>query len=186
MNPIPKEHPILFQAEMIRQILSGNKTQTRRLVKCPRGLEEIWQDGAAHFDIMHNGRDGYDVVEWEADHAIKHALMCPYGQPGDRLWLRERVADTTKYRALSRLLLEITAVRVERLQDISEADAVAEGVETHADSYCSFRDYSCENKWFGNDSLAAGASYRTLWESIHGPGSWQRNEWVWVVTFEKV
>lgn len=184
------ERPILMSAPMVRAILAGTKTQTRRVVKATRGLIDGCQDAST-------------VHAW--------VPRCPYGEPGDRLWVREAFmhepADycweasvsipcrpaTTVYRAdypesmpgegwkpsihmpyaLSRITLEITGVRVERLQDISEADALAEG---------------CIGK-LAEDAPAlddARAEYRELWERINGPGSWDANPWVWVVEFKRV
>jgi len=87
------------------------------------------------------------------------SILCPYGQPGDRLWVRETC-------------LEVTSVRVERLQDISEKDCWAEG---------------CEGT---DDDVTGGRSgyrqYLALWESINGPGSWDANPWVWVIEFQRI
>ena len=149
--PHAKERPIIFSGPMIRAILEGRKTQTRRIVK-PNCLSKL----------------------------------SPYGRTGDRLWVRETWGHNPEgpgyvYRSdgdfdmkfhgdrwrpsihmprwASRITLEVTGVRVERLQDINEEDALAEGVE-HA--------------------------FRSLWESINGPGSWDANPWVWVVEFRRV
>lgn len=198
-----KERPILFSGSMVRAILAGTKTQTRRVVKHkiigpnpPTGI----------FDWHHPRTD-----EWMGAHGggIKFGLtnaarLCPYGQPGDRLWVREAfyvgVEGGPIYRACidqgladfvdavrkrygekwvpsihmprwaSRILLEIVGVRVERLQDINEWDAIDEGV--------------------GGDVKVAPCfaveRYRALWESINGPGSWDANPWVWVVEFKRV
>lgn len=189
-----KERPILFSAPMVRALLAGTKSQTRRVVKPqPRILAGellCWKDDALTDDQM--------------------AVRCPYGSPGDRLWVREAFmhepADycweasvsipcrpaSTVYRAdfhesqpgegwkpsihmprsLSRILLDVTAVRVERLQDISATDAIAEGLSTRLrehDAVCHLLD-----------------QYRDLWESINGPESWDANPWVWVVEFKRV
>jgi hypothetical protein len=83
----------------------------------------------------------------------------------------------------SRITLQVTGVRVERLQDISQADAIAEGIE---------RVGPWKNYWLGDRGAAgmhcssAVMSYRTLWESINGPGSWDANPWVWVIEFERL
>lgn len=184
-----KERPILFSAPMVRALLAGTKTQTRRVVK-----PQPEQGCIGHFG------PGNPFIRGERD-----ATRCPYGQPGDRLWVREAFmhepADycweasvsipcrpaSTVYRAdfhesqpgegwkpsihmprsLSRILLEVTAVRVEQLQDISESDAMAEGCYT--DPACPAYD-----------------AYRSLWEQINGPGSWDANPWVWVVEFKRV
>lgn len=187
-----KERPILFSAPMVRAILYGRKTQTRRIMKDP------FND-------------------------------CPYGKPGDRLWVRETWANVKTEptwtgaamceegqivyradfgpepvdwnwrpsihmpRAASRINLEITGIRVERLNDISESDAVAEGIESFRpvpgdgpgsiyDGYI-YKDYTGKNAvpYFITDPRE---SFRTLWESINGPGSWGKNPWVWVIDFQ--
>jgi hypothetical protein len=134
-----------------------------------------------------------------------HQEGCPYGVPGDRLWVREcwscldshsRPGSRIAFRAdtadgervrvdapwrpsihmprwASRLTLEVTGVRVERLQDISEEDALAEGMERHL----------WEETMHGDTHLQV-LDYRALWESINGPGSWDANPWVWAVSFK--
>lgn len=181
-----KERPILFSGPMVRAILEGRKTQTRRIWK-PR---KNWQDEC---------EDGYSMPHFVDGDGEFHDQPCPYGQPGDRLWVREtwRVADGgTKYyeyaadrsvlreavdeacclkwkpsihmkRAASRITLEVVAVRVERLQEITPGDAVAEGIGH-------------------SDVDAAVVSYSSLWDRINGRGSWDANPWVWVVEFRKV
>lgn len=184
------ERPILFSAPMVRAILNGTKTQTRRVVKpqpvATRGSKKPW---CSIEDLL---------------------KTCPYGQPGDRLWVREsgwerpertprmmrEGADTWEPyyydadgwidedhadfkrwgfrrrpsihmpRWASRIDLEITAVRVERLQDISEPDAKAEGVDPQF--------------------LLARTGFVSLWESINGTASWDENPWVWVIEFKRV
>lgn len=186
-----KERPILFSGPMVRALLAGTKTQTRRVVK-PSAMLGGWETG-------HNAR-GDITSRWPLACGLKPA-RCPYGQPGDRLWVREAFAGSIAYerhgyplkewgnklwyvadgeprsgqwtrprpsihmpRCLSRITLEVTGVRVERLQDISEADAIAEGIGH-------------------GDVDAAVADYAALWEQINGPGSWDANPWVWVVSF---
>ena len=190
--------PILFSGAMVRALLDGSKTQTRRALKVR--CQEIGE------------RDDGSLWPWSEnpDTAADHWHACPYGQPGDRLWVRETFCDLgdgeIEYRAdgecdanvvprwtpsihmpraASRILLEIVSVRVERLQDISAADAKAEGVRPDE-----VRQISC----FGlgqkdRDALrkeAAVRPYSVLWESINGAGSWQTNPWVWVVEFKQV
>ena len=193
-----KYRPMLYSGPMVRGLLDGSKTQTRRACKL-------------------DYRPGMPEPELQS-----FLLSCPYGQPGWRLWVREsfcpiypqdptynngepieydyaatyvhgyRLGDSLGLkkkwkpsihmpRFASRITLEITGVRVERLQDISEADAIAEGIEREAG-------------WWKNYDPSAGwrywespiQSYRTLWESINGPGSWEANPWVWVVEFRRV
>jgi len=215
-----KERPILFSGPMVRAILEGRKTMTRRAMK-PQphdGVDSVeWQDciitgcntpDQSGFAMM---RDG--VIESEA-------IRCHYGAPGDRLWVREtfgypeqnedngvvyRATDptwdeaTTKYcktmlwnpsifmpRWASRITLEITGVRVERLREISGRDAIAEGVEHFTvnvgdATVTTFRDYLT-----GETNRAARQSFETLWKSINGADSWDANPWVWVVEFRRV
>jgi hypothetical protein len=206
-----RERGMIFNAEMVRAILEGQKTQTRRVVKAA--------DGAAGFneewDI--NGEEIF-IVLGEKDHTgmnpVLGALACPHGQPGDRIWVREtfrvhsRATDvaTLVYKAserqswteqthrvpvsvcnkpaviekwtpsihmprwASRITLEITGVRVERLNSVSEEDAKAEGAPTEC---CVIGD-----KHF--------LGFRSLWKSIYGEESWQANPWVWVIEFKRV
>lgn len=189
------EKPILFKDEMIRAILEGWKTQTRRIVKpckCKDSLCEL-----APHEIAGEINRG-------------HYRNCPYGKPGDRLWVREnflqlmhgQVTDgRVKYcasidprstgtpkndgywwrkrpsihmpRWASRITLEITDVRVERLQDISSADAKAEGVATP-----DLNDWCDDSKWV--------SQFAWLWRSINGPDSWDANPWVWVIEFKRI
>ncbi|KIF80798.1 hypothetical protein [Noviherbaspirillum autotrophicum] len=215
-----KERPILFSAPMVRAILDGTKTQTRRVVKPQPVLrrdlsvsdnELAWQLSPGSFIICPNTRAPEDFEK-----------RSPYGQPGGRLWVRETFcpiypqdptynggepieydyAATYKHgdrlgdslgikkvwkpsihmpRAACRIVLEVTGVRVERLQDISEADAIAEGIERSGEcNWCDYLDYGY------NDFTNARYSYRTLWESINGAGSWNANPWVWVIEFKRV
>ena len=197
-----KERPILFSAPMVRAILSGAKTQTRRVWKMPRGCS--W------YAEMGGERDGWFVDEGAPWWLHVSECRCPYGQPGDRLWVREafmhEAADycweasvsipcrpaVTVYRAvhdehesrcagwkpsihmpraLSRITLEITDVRVERLQDISVRDSIAEGIPAGGPE---------------NPDGIELRDFRALWESINGPGSWDANPWLWVVSFRKL
>lgn len=197
-----KERPILFSAPMVRALLEGRKTQTRRAVK-NTGLYAI--DAAIH---------GEETAQREL---AALATRSPYGQPGDLLWVKETTIkvedhgyagpcyveseegravleyglspapdDVTEVdpqdirkrpaihmpRTMSRILLEVTAVRVERLQDISEADAEAEGIQEIVDA------------GVDHDGTPRDA-YRALWEQINGAGSWSANPWVWVVEFKR-
>ncbi|MDN4590223.1 hypothetical protein DBA29_17165 [Xenophilus aerolatus] len=249
-----RERPILFSAPMVRALLAGTKTQTRRVVKLPH------QNRLGQWEVLpwggpNGGRTrGGETVPFQ--NVIGHSrtgeiLGCPYCQPGDRLWVRETFAleqsvecdqepphqdgrplrrrplddfecvhpawVQAHYRATdpapdlcyeqgpaggseddfgvrwrpsihmprwaSRILLEVTGVRVERLQDISEADALAEGVTPLPGA----------DMW-----TAGGASdgplhaarpqwaYRRLWDQINGAGSWAANPWVWVVEFRRI
>lgn len=186
-----KEHPILFSTPMVQAILEGRKTQTRRVVKPQREKFSIgfqpntWFYGA--------GDDG--VID------VDGVIGCPYGQPGDHLWVRETwagdeytgfaykasepnalpfgeecVFDNWKpsihmTRSASRITLEIVNVRLERVREISEQDAKAEGVNF----------VSCDA---GGNSIDLFAN---LWDSINTKRgyAWDTNPWVWVVEFKR-
>lgn len=184
-----KERPILFSAPMVRAILEGRKTQTRRVVKeLPLlGVPSAWCAAAKAQD------PGWVHIVGD------YRRFCPYGAPGDRLWVRETWCDTFAEdddsrggycyaatnkgpeplrwrpsiympRRASRLTLEIEAVRVERLQEINADDAEKEGCG------CGVND----------ETGGPVARFKTLWESINGPGSWNANHWVWVIQFKKI
>jgi len=226
-----KERPILFQADMVNAILSSRKTQTRRIVKPTKDR---------------NG-SGCHLAPCEIAGEVNGGDygLCPYGQPGDRLWVREahrfvrhehgltvpQCSVSVQYRATknelhwknwkvvasctddhlpngwlkwddrigrgkgfhvyeparwrpsihmprwaSRITLEIVSVRVERLNDISEADAKAEGVNGEDEAI------AAGLEWFDKPRRA----FRFLWQSINGAGSWDANPWVWVVEFKRV
>ena len=194
--------PILFSAPMVRAILEGRKSQTRRLV---RDAAVAVPDGD-HEHIF----TAADPVFGEE--ATRH-LRCPYGAPGDRLWVKEAIrrdgawsvydadgaltaADAWPWqrnrlpgmfcpRGLSRLLLEVTAVRVERLQDISEEDARAEGLPLPEDVPCRItRDGVTEMGTARFFSPLAG--FVNLWDSINAKRApWDSNPWCWVVEFKR-
>lgn len=212
-----RERPIPFSAPMVRAILAGTKTQTRRAVKpAPQMVTDR------------------SIRPWEGDQAALLQLLlqskrgCPYGEPGDQLWVREAFRFTDVFDAdspcrvgercvnagyrkpwaplhfeadgqranwqhtgtpphdgppqpgklrpsmfmprwASRILLEIISVKVERLQEISDEDSLAEGIyPTSAGLYPG----------------SPRAAYQKLWEQINGPGSWAANPWVWVIEFK--
>lgn len=192
-----KERSIIFSGPMVRALLEGRKTQTRRIVK-HQGIV----DNPAFPDVkIIQLRSTQAWLNSQPDHPQHISNFSPYGQSGDRLWCKETwIQDTEEaihYRAdidfpegaakmlggwrpsifmprrFSRILLEITAVRVERLQDISEEDARAEGV-TLPERTCTMYDGIWRD------------GYRTLWESINGAGSWEANPWVWVISFKRI
>lgn len=208
------ERPILFSSPMVRALLDGTKTQTRRVVKMPPSWDCIvyadWGNGWWPYRSDDGESPNYDNNEIP--------LNCPYGQPGDCLWVRETFclddngheewpifrADGAKLperpatrkparwtpsihmpRRASRILLEITGVRVERLQDISEADAIAEGVEPHEVRQFAMYGLNAEERADIRRQAAVGP-YRGLWGSINGAGSWDANPWVWVIEFKRV
>ncbi|EJA2551636.1 hypothetical protein OHN11_09760 [Serratia marcescens] len=215
-----KERPVIFNGEMVRAIIDGRKTQTRRAIS-DRHLHLI--------DVASQVGECYPL-ESGIDHANSQSYYrehCPFGQVGDRLWVRETFAvlgnedgcpidwdgnlikgnekhaariykascwqepgnyglwsipnRDTQYegawrpsihmpRWASRITLEITAVRVERLNDISDGDAIREG--------CSAADMK------SGDCVAD--VFARLWASIYGEESWRANPWVWVIEFRRV
>lgn len=221
-----KETGILFSGAMVRALLDGSKTQTRRVAKT-----EITM-GRDSILAPHRGQK-HAPVFLLPEHAADAVACCPYGQPGDRLWVRETwqgpllkefeidadadwhlpshihqyqnpahcvyaadggpapeytdLDDVMRndwrpsihmFRWASRITLEITSVRVERLQDISEADARAEGAPP---SHPSINRVSRE---FGFKDFPR-SWYAQLWDEINGPDSWAANPWVWVISFKK-
>lgn len=218
--PAFKERPILFSAPMVRALLDGRKTQTRRVVKW-RGLEPGLNLNFSGLSVERSGSNFVLSSPRRSSHEYRSVPQpCPSGQPGDRLWVREAirlvpdqepddgtgrvlstygadgtltVADAWPWkrsylppmhcpRGLSRIDLEITGVRVERLQDISREDAKAEGC-SHDDP-CDHVRLSCAEIGCTGPDYRVG--YRRLWEQINGPGSWDANPWVWVVLFKRV
>lgn len=211
------ERPILFNGAMVRAILEGRKTQTRRVV-ADKHMPLVF---AAALPALHES--------------------CPYGQPGDRLWVREtwrtaKLLDSKSPAAIgemcteagytnpwaplayeadgyqnsewrgfdlggdaepgktrvsihmprwaSRILLEITAVRVERLQDISEADARAEGIAAFDVAFAG--DKRRDPLTQQHPTVRFADAFCDLWQSINGEQSWHENPWVWVVEFKRV
>lgn len=201
------EKPILFSTPMVRAILDGSKTQTRRVLR-PQPDDDGWvrygqTPSSAGSAYIGNATSG----------GICTRVVCPYGRPGDRLWVREtwRVvpcepcdrdnrfltctcADPPQYGAdtnvdlgsfapwrpsiqmprwASRITLEVTGVRVERLQEISEDDVEAEGVGL--------------TEWNGRPEWPRTAGFAELWDSLAEPGEyWVYNPWVWVVEFRRI
>lgn len=225
-----KERPILFSGQMVRAILEGRKTQTRRIIKPNRGGVIV-------------GMVGPGIAMEQINEFEFSTVVSPYGQLGDRLWVREtwRVSknhDGTKPanlpfdrglsvaysaggmmcrdevggpyashpnddlwsaewmgksrpsihmpRLASRILLEVTGVRVERLQDISETDAKAEGADCLITANCTDKSRALLDMPLMEDANPYRNGYALLWESINGDGSWDANPWVWVVEFKQV
>ena len=234
------ERGMIFNAEMVRAILAGRKTQTRRIMKpqpepCPRGghwwPSNVFKTMLHVEEEMQNGKGGWGGLVGDA---------CPFGDVGDRIWVREayrfpaslddvsptgvgemavatgyrkpwaptfyeftgtfsdgwkgfdtppKVSDAGKLRPsihmprwASRILLEITDVRVERLNTISEEDARAEGI---IDGGC----LNCgepEPCGCANPEPDATDAFAYLWQSIYGQENWNANPWVWVISFKRV
>ncbi len=215
------ELPILFSAPMVRALLAGTKTQTRRALKSqpPEDHSRLVCGPYSPTVIDRHGEEqpGAEVFGVTTDDG-DWGLRCPYGGPGDRLWVRETWATRqgceagsdkakhyTMYRAsggdpadpmnwhdyggkwrspifmprwASRLTIEVVGVRVERVQDISETDAIAEGV-TKIDPAAWV---GTKGNFYSDPRLA----YRDLYESINGAGSWDKNPYVWVVEFRRI
>jgi hypothetical protein len=201
--------PILFSGPMVRAIIDGTKTQTRRIVKMCRQFKEYdaTPDGAYDVLLATDRRSAAFLVA--GDHGFTDWVDCPYGKPGDRLWVRETwapsdsgtlyAADFTtadkshicwKWRpsifmrpAASRITLDVTDVRVERLQDISDDDARAEGVDDGPGRG------ACGYPGTGAARMALGyrGVYAELWDVINRKRApWASNPWVWVVSFAPV
>lgn len=224
-----KERGIIFNTEMVRAIIDGRKTQTRCIAKFkPIDKALNLNYSGLRAGNYHAGvKDGRCVLR-STDGATwndrTYPLTCPYGNVGNRLWVRETwqgplvdsekaydlFKDPTPYQKVencvykadggyapeyidcddnfrqgwrpstqmprwaSRITLEITDVRVERLNDISNEDAKSEGC------------------WYGrgggvpDEAVTPSDYFPTLWESLYGKGSWDRNPWVWVIEFKRV
>jgi hypothetical protein len=214
MSEAIKERPILFLAPMVRAILEGRKTVTRRPVKATKAHA----DGFMMLDHGKGWRPYNAFGDFASDHeGMEYPIACPYGKPGDRLWAREtcfindyreasvpeqeRANYDIHYRAdgitdfegeeelirwrpsihmprwASRILLEVTDVRVERLQDITEEQALAEGIKKHSDG-----GYHVEDGKHYSDSPVE--SFACLWSSVGG--DWDANPWVWCVSFKRI
>jgi hypothetical protein len=220
-----KERPILFSGPMVRAILQGRKTQTRRIVK---------GDPATVISNIRTRDEKVIIPEWWFSY-------CPYGQPGDRLWVRETFyqfghwesvpgvktkTGRMKWRFVahndfvlydapdefrkgrhhkdpatpawhkrlgrfmprwaSRITLEITGVRAERLNDISNEDCVAEGITAIGKGVRMPDGRYAQAGRYETKASTVRQLYSELWESINGPGSWGVNPWVWVVEFKRV
>ena len=194
-----KERPILFSGDMVRAILEGRKTQTRRVVSDANGA--FWDHPGYKPCIGSTLDDGKMVVYWRNVDTLEivpfaPSPKCPYGQPGDRLWVRETwgwhtdgrlvyKADKADeelesgrwhssihlFRWMSRITLEITSVRISRLNEITEDDCEAEGVTPF---------FAGVINWYR-------PAFEILWDKINGRKySWASNPWVWVIAFKIV
>lgn len=182
-----KERPILFNAAMVNAILKGCKTQTRRVITSKWGT---YSESPMEKPVMLAGNAR---PLWIGASGLQ--LHCPYGDVGDQLWVRETFSEgemgglTFKAdidyagkhkwtpsihmpRWASRIELEITKIRVEHLNDINKGDVISEGCYP-------------ETAMPANTQSAVN-TYRQLWESINGNGSWEANPWVWVVEFKLI
>lgn len=193
-----KFHPILFSTEMVKAILEGRKTQTRRVIKSKSLLA----------CLNNPAEKGFDGIE----------SLCTYGKVGDVLWLRESFRydviqdrngvfnDVYCYKTdfpdehpkilswkpsihmpktACRIFLQIKSIRVERLQDISEKDAIAEGVQFRKviDQGLGYKVYGVT---FDQQTSSPAFSFQTLWKYINGFDSWDANPFVWVIEFQRI
>jgi hypothetical protein len=233
-----RERPILFSSEMVRAILAGTKTQTRRVLSPQPELAVMDAESSralrAAADLGLVPSDEKPRWRWRGTFNIPWPScaghLSPYGVPGEQLWVRETWGGDDcsgfAYRAdhpdwkrfqgdgeqpdspwrpsiymprrASRLLLEITSVRAERLHDISEEDAIAEGVVIHVDATdCPPGMVRPLHQLTRSPMLHAGIkasaenayrwAYACLWESINGKRApWASNPWVWAVSFQRV
>ena len=220
-----KEHPILLNGEMVKAVLDGRKTMTRRVIKTqPYGFLNNWKsDNTPCVFVSTNN---------EPDKRI-----CPYGQPGDRLWVREAWKTDIEYdpcspsqidsgaslyfladecasrinrhkgcgpirwgktrpsihmpRWASRITLEVVSVRVERVQEITEDDAMAEGIERYCSQEGKHYNPTPYYKAFPEKDgglYSAKAAFEVLWDSINAERGfgWDVNPWVWVIEFKRL
>lgn len=226
------ERGMIFNGEMVRAILDGRKTQTRRIMKIQPEHSGL---GLRRVTDSKNGNDDGKYF-WSSSDACglkarSKSFTCPFGAVGDRIWVRETfqgplfdyeqmesyLEDSSKFekpefcqyaadgkpapeyydaddnlrhgwrpsihmpRWASRILLEITDVRVERLREISQADAEAEGVGKLKKGF--WKNYQPGWTEF---QLTARGSFATLWKSIYGDESWYADPWVWVIEFKRI
>jgi hypothetical protein len=243
-----KERPILFSAPMVRAILAGTKTQTRRIVKPQPSIISHWDSNGIGYqwEGIKGGIGIMDDCGFDQFRQNQMPCFCPHGTVGDRLWVRESGKESegrffaydatpgiayesttrefitvspeeTKQwtakqwrdggwktrpsihmpRWASRITLEITDIRVERVQDISEEDARAEGATPYiqATEHLYYTDSAVQENLYKRfpNGVIQQASYRNgfmlLWDSINGkkPGcDWKSNPWVWAISFKRV
>lgn len=232
-----REKGLIFNSEMVRAILDGRKTQTRREVKLNLDISCLatTYDWATSLAANHYQGLTEEQIQQKAeslrgvihpvilDNGQMVSIICPHGKPGDRIWVRETFCpvDDSQYggekwvdyratpkfeashpagwdsapndaealkwhpsihmpRWASRILLEITDVRVERLNAISQEDAQSEGLELTG-----WRPtYSDPDS--GGEVMTPYDNFAELWSSIYGDESWQANPWVWVIEFKRV
>lgn len=221
-NNIPvhpcKLTPILFSTPMVQAILEGRKTQTRRIIKS-KHESGLYAVSTAKYEpdcrgYYHNR--SVQSLDW--DEGSCGDILCPYGEVGDVLWVRETwcktldvdefedgylykaegstafqdsdgdIIDLVKWKpsihmpkAACRIWLEITDIRVEGLQDISEEDAIAEGI--WLDTTVLPNGYTLYGMPHWN---TAKECYSVLWEEINGPKSWELNPYVWCLSFKRI
>ncbi|EOI1003504.1 hypothetical protein U4W25_14265 [Citrobacter amalonaticus] len=197
-----KERGMIFNGEMVRAILDGRKTQTRRIVKVQPDTPEFGLRRIIESSIANEiGMYFWSQEDARGIKARSKQFYCPYGDVGDRIWVRETFSPVPDHeepagcsallyaadgngpygkwvpsihmpRWASRLTLEITGVRVERLRDLSEDDAKSEGITPPSCGVLPGWEYRI--------------NFRDLWMSIYGADNWEANPWVWVIEFKVV
>lgn len=213
-----KQTPLLFKTEMVRSIIAGTKTQTRRIIKgIPLKL--------------------IDIAEYPGEYLIENNY-CPFGKPGDMFWVKENFSvrsiaaqsiwfeikyefevnglkkkniseynfpasivnkwtyhtESTKKnklfmpKAAARLWLQIESIKAERLNDITDEDAIAEGIELIDFDHAGLKWYKLyQNSPTDDDATTSPKkAFRSLWENINGPGSWYQNPLVWAIKFKQI
>ena len=176
------DRPIIFSAPMVQALLDGRKTQTRRILKCDNcgapimpwvegdrlWVREAWRTSPVYDDLKPSDMNGDESIRYEADARWQSwgwgSIGCIEGGR-----LRSPIHMP---RWASRLTLIVTDVRVQRLHEISEADAVAEGINVDGDG----------RAW----GVFARDLFEDLWNSLHGPDAWDQNPWVAAVSFKVV
>lgn len=224
------ERPVLFKGEMVRAILDGRKTQTRRIIYgrshdrideyidatnygvakdfkftapsfCPYGVagDRLWvretfqviDDPAAENPIRRGPNDERFVVDYKSDNPTRIMDSIPRNLPTARRWKPSIFMP----RWASRITLEITNVRVERLQEITGEDAKAEGVSLwdtstwlgeEENGRVTSYDPSTAHPGRPHFRITKRTAHATLWDSINGNGAWEKNPWVWVVEFKRI
>jgi hypothetical protein len=204
-----RELPILFSAPMVQALINGMKTQTRRVMK-PQPVKN-----GSFYEWAGAGWSNDGPLTPVPGHSLSE--RCPYGKPGDILWVRETLMQEgelgIKYKAdncwinedlipddygpyggeysfrtipniympkwAARIWLKVWEVRIERLQDITEENAKAEGVEPYH-----LADMNSVGESREGPSIAYWAAFADLWQAINGLNSWEANPWVWVVKFK--
>lgn len=204
------EHPVIFSTPMVKSLQNNTKLMTRRILK-PQPTNHYFQSLVLHATGRYQfaPNDGnYSPTEKDI-----LEVKCPYGKKGDLLYVRERFrvnpiptgypyhyyADDDVYtdkdserwkpsihmpKAAARIWLRITNIRVERLQNITDADALKEGIEIelNAQGQTRYKDYaSVTTHW-----VKPTSSFQSLWASINGVDSWDENPWIWVIEFERI
>lgn len=202
------DKPILFSGPMVRAILSGSKTVTRRVLFCG-DLDRPFQmgDGSWHVTDSQGGhmsplavryvkgdrlwvrealeRGATFIMDGEETKAVVYSADGSMHDDANWVWKRDTLPSIHCPRGLSRITLEVTDVKVERLQDISEADAIAEGVDRRDDG----KGYSWPGSCHNSFPATARIAFFMLWDSINAarPGcSWDDNPWVAAYTFRRI